>query len=48
MKVGIIGTGPAGLTVAADIRREGHEVPRIPGAAERQPQEPRGQRQAEA
>jgi len=25
-KVGIIGTGPAGLTVAADIRREGHEV----------------------
>ncbi len=25
-KVGIIGTGPAGLTVAADVRREGHEV----------------------
>ncbi|MBN2702879.1 MAG: NADPH-dependent glutamate synthase [Pontiellaceae bacterium] len=25
-KVGIIGTGPAGLTVAADIRREGHDV----------------------
>ncbi len=25
-KVGIIGTGPAGLTVAADIRREGHSV----------------------
>ncbi|QBG48339.1 NADPH-dependent glutamate synthase [Verrucomicrobia bacterium S94] len=25
-KVGIIGTGPAGLTVAADIRREGHAV----------------------
>ena len=25
-KVGIIGTGPAGLTVAADIRREGHGV----------------------
>ncbi|MEE9367347.1 MAG: NADPH-dependent glutamate synthase [Pontiella sp.] len=25
-KVGIVGTGPAGLTVAADIRREGHEV----------------------
>ncbi len=25
-KVGIIGTGPAGLTVAADIRREGHTV----------------------
>ncbi|MBC8205575.1 MAG: NADPH-dependent glutamate synthase [Kiritimatiellales bacterium] len=25
-KVGIIGTGPAGLTVAADVRREGHAV----------------------
>ena len=25
-KVGIIGTGPAGLTTAADVRREGHEV----------------------
>ncbi len=25
-KVGIIGTGPAGLTVATDIRREGHDV----------------------
>jgi glutamate synthase (NADPH/NADH) small chain len=25
-KVGIIGTGPAGLTVAADVRREGHKV----------------------
>lgn len=25
-KVGIIGTGPAGLTVAADVRREGHDV----------------------
>jgi glutamate synthase (NADPH/NADH) small chain len=25
-KVGVIGTGPAGLTVAADIRREGHSV----------------------
>jgi len=25
-KVGIIGTGPAGLTVAADVRREGHSV----------------------
>lgn len=25
-KVGVIGTGPAGLTVAADVRREGHEV----------------------
>ena len=25
-KIGIIGTGPAGLTVAADVRREGHEV----------------------
>jgi glutamate synthase (NADPH/NADH) small chain len=25
-KVGIIGTGPAGLTVAADVRREGHQV----------------------
>ncbi|MEI6892782.1 MAG: NADPH-dependent glutamate synthase [Pontiella sp.] len=25
-KVGIVGTGPAGLTVAADVRREGHEV----------------------
>jgi glutamate synthase (NADPH/NADH) small chain len=25
-KVGIVGTGPAGLTVAADIRREGHDV----------------------
>ena len=25
-KVGIIGTGPAGLTVAADVRREGHGV----------------------
>jgi glutamate synthase (NADPH/NADH) small chain len=25
-KVGIIGTGPAGLTVAADLRREGHAV----------------------
>ena len=25
-KVGIIGTGPAGLTVAADMRREGHHV----------------------
>lgn len=25
-KVGIIGTGPAGLTVAADVRREGHCV----------------------
>jgi glutamate synthase (NADPH/NADH) small chain len=25
-KVGIIGTGPAGLTVAADVCREGHEV----------------------
>lgn len=25
-KVGIIGSGPAGLTVAADVRREGHDV----------------------
>lgn len=25
-KVGIIGTGPAGLTVAADVRRQGHSV----------------------
>ncbi|VGO16162.1 Glutamate synthase [NADPH] small chain [Pontiella desulfatans] len=25
-KVGVVGTGPAGLTVAADIRREGHDV----------------------
>jgi len=25
-QVGIIGTGPAGLTVAADVRREGHRV----------------------
>jgi len=25
-KVGVIGTGPAGLTVAADVRREGHAV----------------------
>jgi glutamate synthase (NADPH) small chain len=25
-KVGIVGTGPAGLTVAADVRREGHDV----------------------
>jgi glutamate synthase (NADPH/NADH) small chain len=25
-KVGIIGTGPAGITVAADLRREGHHV----------------------
>ncbi len=25
-RVGIVGTGPAGLTVAADVRREGHEV----------------------
>jgi glutamate synthase (NADPH/NADH) small chain len=25
-KVGIIGSGPAGLTAAADIRKEGHEV----------------------
>jgi len=25
-KVGIIGTGPAGLTVAVDVRREGHQV----------------------
>ena len=25
-KVGVIGSGPAGLVVAADVRREGHEV----------------------
>lgn len=25
-KVGVVGTGPAGLTVAADLRREGHAV----------------------
>ena len=25
-KVGVIGSGPAGLTVAADIRKEGHDV----------------------
>jgi glutamate synthase (NADPH/NADH) small chain len=25
-KVGIVGSGPAGLVVAADVRREGHEV----------------------
>jgi glutamate synthase (NADPH) small chain len=25
-RVAVIGAGPAGLTVAADVRREGHEV----------------------